>query len=143
MRAASRNVRRRGLTAAAVLVCLLVVTIVSGVLVRLGVAYRDRVRDQERRLQAELLADSGVDRAFARLASKPDYAGETWEIGAESLGRSPAPDSDKNPAAVVTIRIERPSAQGEGRVVHVQADYPPDASRRIRCSREVVILQTP
>jgi hypothetical protein len=128
---------------AAVLVCLLVITLISGALVKQGVAYRDRVRDQERRLQAELLADSGVDRAFARLAAKPDYAGETWEIGAEALGRAPAADAGEGPAAGVSIRVERPSAQGKGRVVHVQADYPPDPSRRIRCTREVVIPPTP
>jgi hypothetical protein len=126
-----------------VLVCLVVVTLVSGALVKLGVAYRDRVRDQERRLQAELLADSGVDRAFARLAAKPDYAGETWEVGADALGRASATDAARGPAAVVTIRVERPSAQGEGRVIHVQADYPPDASRRIRCTRQVIVAPTP
>ncbi len=69
MRAARPKLQRRGLTAAAVLVCLMVVTLVSGVLVKQGVAYRQQVRSQERRLQAEWLAESGVERAFARLAA--------------------------------------------------------------------------
>ena len=117
----------------AVLVCLLVVTLVSGVLVKQGVAYRRQVRAQERRLQAEWLAESGIDRAFARLAAKPDYAGERWEIAAETLGQP----------AVVTIEVDPPSAQNEDRVVRVRADYPPDPPRRIRCTREVVVPKTP
>lgn len=133
MRAAPPKSKRRGLTAAAVLVCLMVVTIVSGVLVKQGVAYRERVRAQERRLQAEWLAESGVERAFSRLAAKPDYAGERWEIAAEALGQP----------AVVTIEVDPPSAQNEERVVRVQADYPPEAPRRVRYTREVVLPRTP
>jgi hypothetical protein len=143
MRAARRKPERRGLTAAAVLVCLMVVTLVSGVLVKIGVAYRGQVRVQERRLQAELLAESGVDRAFARLAAKPDYTGERWEIGAEALGQPASLAPEEGPAAVVTIRVDRPSAQGETRIVRVQADCPPDAPHRIRYTREVVVPQTP
>jgi hypothetical protein len=143
MRAARGKPKRRGLTAAAVLVCLMVVTLVSGVLVKLGVAYRDQIRNQERRLQAELLAESGVDRAFARLAAKPDYTGERWEISAEALGQPAALAPEKGPSAVVTIRVDRPSAQGETRIVRVQADYPPDPPRRIRYTREVVVPKTP
>ncbi len=117
----------------AVLVCLLVLTLISGVLVKLGVAYRQQVRAQERRLQAEWLAESGVDRALARLAAKPDYKGEIWEIAAETLGRP----------AVVTIKVDPPTSPGDGRVVRVQADYPPDPPRRIRSTREVVVPNSP
>ena len=133
MKAARSKSRRRGLTAAAVLVCLMVVTLASGVLVKQGVAYREQVRAQERRLQAEWLAESGVDRALARLAAKPDYTGERWEVAAETLGRP----------AVVTIEVDPPSAQHEDRIVRVRADYPPDPPRRIRCTREVVVPKTP
>lgn len=129
MRAARPNLKRRGLTSVAVLVCLLVLTLVSGVLVKQGVAYRRQVRAQERRLQAEWLAESGVDRALARLAAKPGYKGERWEIAAEALGRP----------ALVTIEVVPPSAESKDRVVRVRADYPPDPPLRVRFTREVVV----
>ncbi len=143
MKRARNYDRRRGLTSVAVLICLLVITLISGVLLKLGVAYRDQVRTKERGLQAELLAESGIERAFARLAQKPDYTGETWEIPADTLGLAEPTETEKGPAAVVTIRVEGPSAQGEDRIIRVQADYPPDPPRRIRHTREVVVSKTP
>jgi hypothetical protein len=143
MRASQRKSRRRGLSAPAVLVCLLVVALVSGALVKQSVAFREQIRTQERRLQAEQLAESGIERAFARLAAKPDYAGERWEISAEALNLPASLAPEKGPSAVVTIEVERPSAQGDARVVRVRADYPPDPPRRIRYSREVVVPKTP
>jgi hypothetical protein len=111
----------------------MVVTLVSGALVKQGVAYRRQVRARERRLQAEWLAESGLERAFTRMAAKPDYKGERWEIAAEALGQP----------ALVTIEVDPPSAQGEDRIVRVRADYPPDLPRRIRFTREVVVPKTP
>ena len=58
---------RRGMTTIAV-VCLLI-TLISGALLKVGLAQRDANRERERRLQAEWLAESGVDRALARLTS--------------------------------------------------------------------------
>ena len=45
-------------------------------------------RSQERRLQAEWLAESGAQRAVARLARDHDYTGETWSLTARDLGLS-------------------------------------------------------
>ena len=41
---------RRGLTVVAVLICLIVITLASGTVLRVGLAQRDLVRAQERRL---------------------------------------------------------------------------------------------
>jgi Tfp pilus assembly protein PilX len=130
--------RRRGLTSVAVLVLLFVIALIATELVRLGVAYRDRTRSQERAVQADLLADAGVDRALARLSTEPDYRGESWEIPADSLGTTPG----DGPAALVTIRVES-DPNGGARTVRVQADYPPDPPRRARSSREVMLPDTP
>ena len=54
----------------AVLVCLVIVTLISGALLKVGLAHRDWVRGQERQLQAEWLAQAGLDRALARLAAE-------------------------------------------------------------------------
>jgi len=132
---------RRGLTSVAVMVLLFVIALISASLVKLVGTYRERSRANERVMQAELLADAGLDRAFARLADQPDYAGERWEVPAEALGLPSAPDG-AGPAAVVTIRVER-AEPGGARSVRVQADYPPDPPRRARSSRDVVLADTP
>jgi hypothetical protein len=133
--------RRRGLTAVAVLVCLIVITLVSGALLKVGIAHRDQVRSQEHRLQAEWLAQSGIDRALARLAAKPDYTGETWELAAADLGLPAETNPSSAPVAVVVIQVVRaPNASGrETRLVKVHADYPPDLPRRARHSLQILV----
>jgi type II secretory pathway pseudopilin PulG len=116
--------RRRGLTAVAVLVCLIIITMVSGAVIRVGVARRDEVRAQERRLQAEWLAEAGIQRALARLDADPAYTGETWDIAARDL--------DSADGAVVTITVGPAAGEPKRKVVRVQADYPRDPSRRAR-----------
>jgi len=127
----------------AVLVCLLIITMISGALLKIGVAHRDFVRSQERKLQAEWLAQSGIDRAVARLAAQPDYTGETWKLTPRDLNLSePEPDSaSSGPAALVHIAVEGPQDPGTAprRLIKVQADYPPDAPQRARHSTQVLV----
>jgi hypothetical protein len=122
--------RRSGSIAIAVMVCLVAITLISGVLIREGQAGRAVVRDEERRLQAEWLAESGLSRAAARLAEGRDYPGETWEIPAEAIGGGEP--------AVVTIAVEIPAGQPDRRSVRVRADYP-RGDHRARVSKRVVI----
>ena len=89
--------QRRGLTSVAVLVCLIIITMISGAVIRVGLAPRDEVRAEERSLQAEWLAEAGIQRALARLAVDPAYTGETWDI--------PARELDSANAALVTITV--------------------------------------
>jgi hypothetical protein len=126
---------RRGLLAVAVLVCLLVLAIIAGVLVRSGVAQRNEVRALERRLQAEWLAEAGLRRALARLDVDPGYPGETWEIDARELGAADG--------ATVAIAVERPAGDGAARAIRVRADFPRDPPRRARCSRQITLIKTP
>ncbi len=64
MMARNRSSRtRRGLTVVAVIVCLIVITITSGAILKVGLAHRDFARSRERRLQAEWLLESGLERA--------------------------------------------------------------------------------
>jgi hypothetical protein len=127
---ARHNRPRRGMLAIAVLVCLLVLTIIAGALVRTGAAQRDEVRALERRLQAEWLAEAGIRRALARLEADPGYSGETWDIDARDLGAADA--------AAVAIAVERPPGDAKARMIRVRADFPRDAPRRARCSRQVM-----
>src|SRR5438105_13676666 len=110
MRADRVRRRRRGLTVVAVLVCLVIVTLISGALLKVGIAHRDQVRAQGHKLQAEWLAQSGIDRAIAQLASKSDYTGETWELTHRDLDVTEPSSTQPGPAAVVRISVGRPSA---------------------------------
>ena len=80
MIAARASKPSRGMTVVAVLVCLIILTLISGAVLKVSVAQRELARSQERRLQAEWLAESGAERAVARLARDRDYAGETWSL---------------------------------------------------------------
>jgi hypothetical protein len=84
-------------------------------------------RAEERQIQADWLAESGLDRAAARLAAEAEYRGETWSIPAEELGG--------HEPAVVDIRVEPIPDRPGLRRVRVRADYPPDAPRRARRSK--------
>jgi type II secretory pathway pseudopilin PulG len=135
----------RGMTVVAVLVCLIIVTLISGAVLKVSVAHRELARSQERRLQAEWLAESGVDRAMARLAEDREFTGETWSLSDNDLGRSEqaprgaSPTPAVAPEAQITITVERVPAFANRRRVHVQADYPLDAPRRSRHSKEIMI----
>ena len=77
---------RRGLVSVAMLIGLIIVGIVAGGLFRAASHRRELARIEENRLQAASLADSGLDRALARLDAHPDYRGEVWELAATDLG---------------------------------------------------------
>jgi len=126
-----QNARRRGLTVVAVLVCLILITMVSGAVLKVGLARREQLRSRERRLQAEWLAEAGCQRALARLAIDPSYAGETWEV--------PARDLDSADPALIAIVVEREPGGPNRRTVRVQADYPRDPPRRARCTRALTV----
>jgi type II secretory pathway component PulK len=127
---ASRTARpRRGMLAIAILVCLIVLALIAGALLRIGAAQRDEVRAQERRLQAEWLAEAGLQRAMARLDADPEYTGETWDIDARALGAADP--------ATVAIAVERSPGDAKTRTIRVRADYPRDPPRRARCTRQI------
>jgi type II secretory pathway pseudopilin PulG len=135
MNVTTRQKPPRGMTAVAVLICLIVVTMISGALLRVGLTHRDQVRSQEQRLQAEWLAESGIQRAIARLASDPKYPGETWEIGAKEL--------DSTEPASIAITIDRPPDTPRRVSVRVRADYPRDLPHRSRHSKKIIVELEP
>jgi flagellin-like protein len=133
MRVAQELDRRKGLTSVVVLVLLVVLTIIAGALLRLSSIQRDRLRAAERRLQAEWLAQAGLDRALFKLASDSKYAGETWELSPADLAIDETKRPANGPAAVVSIKVESSQPQGE-KLIEVVADYPPDPASRTRHS---------
>jgi hypothetical protein len=119
---------RRGSITIFVLVCLVAITSLCGVILRIGLAERQRLRGEEQRLQAEWLVESGLERAAARIAaSRGDYRGETWDLSASDLG---GPNSGR-----VTIAVETPKEPSARRQVRVQAEYPRDAPAPTRLTK--------
>jgi hypothetical protein len=82
-------------------------------------------------LQAQELAQAGLERAAARLAGDAAYAGEVWQISAAELGRSET--------AAVTIEVEPVADRPARRHATVLVDYPQAQERRIRHRHEGLI----
>lgn len=122
---------RRGMIAVAVLVCLMVATMIGAGLLKLVRTQQATIRGEERRLQADWLAESGLERAGARLAADPDYRGETWDLRAVDLGGD-------DPGRV-TIAVAPQPDDPRRRLVTVQADYPTDPGRRARSQKQLVM----
>ncbi len=126
---------RRGAVLLTVLICLVIALAVGGAVLRTGLARRGQARAEERRLQADWLAESGLERASAQLAEAPDYAGETWQVPASDLGG--------RDDGSVTIAVEAVEGHPRRRLVRARADYPRDPSRRARVSKQATIDLAP
>lgn len=122
---------RRGLAIVPALVCLVLVTLLCGAMLRQAHTQRGLARDEQRRMQAEWLAESGLARASARLAADPGYQGETWEIPARALG---GPSS-----GVVRIKVVPGGGRPTRRRVRVEADFPREDVHRARLSKQLTI----
>lgn len=125
---------RRGMLSVAVLVCLLILTLIAGAILRAGAAHREEIRAAERRLQADWLAEAGLRRGAARLAADPGYTGETWDI--------PARELDSADDATVAITVEKSAGDAKRRTIRARADYPRDPPRRARSTRQMTTLTT-
>ena len=123
--------RRPGVLLICVLVCLTMVMMLFAATIRMIFLERQQVRAQENRLQAELLADSGLERATSQLAGNPEYVGEAWRIDAEQLG--------KRDPATVSIRVEAIADRPQSRRVIVAADFPAEGELRARRSKQIQV----
>jgi type II secretory pathway component PulK len=107
--------RRGGAVLVVILACLAMATAISVVVVRQIAAERRTVLTYEHGLQALWLAEGGIERAVARLAADPKYAGETWAV--------PAGELAADDGAVVRIQVEAVAGRPEQRSVRSEADY--------------------
>lgn len=121
---------RRGLSLVPALACLVVVVLFCVLLVRQVSNHRAVVRLEERRVQAEWLAESGLARAAARLGAEPGYAGETWELAPADLGGQPG---------LVRITVEPVDGRADARRVRVEADFPRDGTPRARAGKTLTV----
>ena len=133
-----RTRNRRGLAIAPAVVCIVLVLLVCGGLMRQAGILRRESRAKEQRLQSAWLLESGLSRASAKLAADRKYTGETWEIKAEELGSS-------YPGKVrIEVKPSDDPAKSNQVKVHVEADYPVgDLVERHRSSQTLLIHLRP
>jgi len=118
---------RRGIAMAMALAALLAVMLVAGALIQSLLASHRQSKRYATELQAQWLAEAGLDRARAQLATNSDYVGETWPAGVGGA---------ESEVGEVTIRIEPAAASSPGKLV-VEAVYPPGEHDRILVRREM------
>jgi type II secretory pathway component PulK len=114
-----------------ILVCFALAAAIFVYLGRLSLTQRSTSQSQHESLQAQWLAEAGVERAAARLADDPGYAGETWTVSAQELaGRR---------GGVVRIHVAAASKDAKSRLVRVEADYPDDPVHCRRWKKEITV----
>ncbi|MCE5267324.1 MAG: hypothetical protein LLG00_05510 [Planctomycetaceae bacterium] len=128
---AERRPSRCGAILIIIMVCFTLAAAMFVVLARLALTAREAADTQQWSLQAQWLAEAGLERAAVRLAGQPTYTGETWTITASELAA-------KN-AGVVRIRIEKVAGRAAQHRVTVEADYPDDPVHRSRCTKQTVL----
>jgi type II secretory pathway pseudopilin PulG len=91
---------------------------------------RDRLSMQMYRIQAERLAEAGLDRAEAQRASYPTYSEETWSV--------PAADLDSTHAAQVRIHVTALPNNG-GLRYEATAEFPTGQVRKAQKTKKIEI----
>ena len=122
---------RRGAVVVVAMIALLLVSMIGVSLVRLALAQQRQVQREQVRLQAEWLAEAGLERAAARLRRDPEYTGEEWQIEAGALkGRR---------GGLVRIAVEPDETETAGARVRVIATFPTDTEHRAQVTRSLRI----
>lgn len=100
---------RKGGALVIALVLLTVASLLGIVVVRSVIAHARQLQRTPWRLQAEALAEAGLNRAAAQLRVAPDYTGETWQIPAAELGEHFAARVEiRRDAAGLTVTVLYP-----------------------------------
>jgi type II secretory pathway component PulK len=126
--------QRRAVAIIAALVTLLIVMLTAAALLRAMLVVHRQSRAFHRELQAQWLAEAALSRAAARLASDPEYTGETWQ---------PQVGPADEPSGRVTIAVSRPAGRPQQRLIAARAEYPEHESQRSTIHRELSITILP
>jgi type II secretory pathway component PulK len=122
--------QRRAYALLIVLILLAVVFVGVGLLVQRLAMQQRGTKELARRLQAQSLAEAGLDRAFAKLTTDRNFAGETWQP--QVAGHAAAAE-----LARVDIRVQ-PSDEAGIVKISVTALFPDHPTRRAQ-----VVLSRP
>lgn len=124
-----RNRRHRsGLVLILFLACLAVATALIIGAARMAVTSHQATQTTSWSVQARWLAESGAERAAAKLAADSAYTGETWTIPAADLGGEDG--------GVVRIQV-KPGGNEKHRTIRVEADFPEDPVHFAKQEKEI------
>lgn len=125
----ARTDSRTGAFMIVAMVCLVLASALLGTLLKMASLGRSQTKIEAAGLQAEWLAESGIERAASKLANDPDYQGERWNVSAEEFGGHYAG----------RVVIEIAPAESGRKAIRVTAQYPADQTPSARRSKRVVI----
>jgi Tfp pilus assembly protein PilX len=131
IRAQRLSAKRRGGILVLALICLVLAAALIGTVLRQVQLQRRQIAQHDRRLQAEWLAESGLERAAARLRADPAYAGETWSVPASELGGTDAGE--------VIVHVGA-APQTDSRNIHVEAEFPAQSTERVRRTKQATLV---
>ena len=131
---ARRTEPRRGAILAAVLVCILVILLVGGALVKSLTLQHRQSRIEQEQLQAMWLAQSALSRAIAEIDLDPNYTGSTWTVELDG------PEGARVGVAEIAVELgDGPATHGR---ITIAARWPNEPVHRI-VHRKQFTIQTP
>lgn len=125
--------KRRGGGLVVALVTLLVVASIMGSIMHALLTELRQTRQTAIEVQAQWLADAGVERATARLLKEPNYVGETWKVELPSNAINPGSRTGN-----VEIRVATDNDKNSAEI-KVHANFPNDSPRRVASERLVSV----
>ena len=125
---------RRGAMIVFAMLALLIVSMVGASLLRTVAMSHRQLQREQLRTQTVWLAESGCDRAIARMRSNPAYAGEVWTVPADQLV------ADRT--AVVQITVTTDPQSDNHRIVSAAAEYPHDSPQAVRITKQITVPRT-
>jgi type II secretory pathway component PulK len=117
------------------LACLAVAAALIAGTARIALVSHQAAQTASWNAQARWLAESGAERAAAKLAADAAYAGETWTIPAVEFGGQ---EGDQE-GGIVRIQIQPAADQPQRRTLKIEADFPDDPVHYARQQKEIVL----
>ena len=126
--------RRRGTVILIAAVFLFLATFITISLATAMAREHRQLRLRQRQTQAVWFAESGLERAAARLRWDAAYEGETWVLASETTGQ----EFD----GMVEIQVEAVDGHVQRRAITAVADYPTQPPHRVR-HRKTIVVELP
>ena len=122
---------RRGMVLIVFLVCLAVAAALIAGAARIALTSHQATQTASWSVQARLLAESGVERAAAKLAADAAYTGESWTIPAAEFGGQEG--------GIVRIQVQPAADQPRRRTLKIEAEFPDDPVHYARQEKEIAL----
>ena len=124
------KVHRPAAAMVAVLVCLLVIMLMSGTLVRGMLLYGRQAKTESLQLQALWLAESAAALGVEQLRADPEYPGQTWRVTV---------DENSGSIGIAEIHVERVDQQPRQRFLRIKSTYPDEPIQRIVLEHKITV----